>query len=215
LPIRTVVFDFDGTLLDSKPGIVNCLQSVGAAFGLDTQGIADWIIGPPAEVSIQRLMPKASEAARREFLAEFRRSYMLHGWSNGSLYPGIADLLDDLKRSGVRACICTSKRMDLTVRVLDHFQIKGYFSAVAADEDHLPSHDKKDLLIGLVEREKINAASCVMIGDSKYDMDAARAARLKAIAVLYGYGTREELVGSEPDALCNSPRELFAAISGL
>jgi phosphoglycolate phosphatase len=210
--IRSTVFDFDGTLLDSKPGIVNCLHSVGTAYGLDTLGVADWIIGPPAEISIGRLMPGASEALRREFLAEFRRCYALHGWSDCSLYPGIVDLLCDLKRSHIRAYICTSKRKDLTVRLLDHFHLQGYFSAVAADEDHLASHDKKDLLIGLLERENIDAASCVMIGDSKYDMDAARAARLKAVAVLYGYGNREELVASEPDALCESPLEIFTSI---
>lgn len=212
MSIHSAVFDFDGTLLDSKPGIVSCLQSVGTAYGLDTNGIADWIIGPPAEVSIQKLMPGASEALRREFLAEFRKSYTLHGWSDCSLYPGIAGLLEDLKKSGIRACICTSKRMDLTLKVLDHFHLAGYFSAVAADEDHLASHDKKDLLIGLLERENIDAATCVMIGDSKYDMDAAHAARMKAIAALYGYGIREELVASEPDALCESPRDIFTAI---
>jgi phosphoglycolate phosphatase len=210
--IRSAVFDFDGTLLDSRPGIVNCLHAVGKAYGLDTFGIADWIIGPPAEISIRRLMPGASEASRREFLAEFRKSYALRGWSHCSLYPGIVDLLVELKQSHIRTCICTSKRKDITLRLLDHFHLQQYFSAVAADEDHLVSHDKKDLLIELLERENIDSASCAMIGDSKYDMDAARAARLSTIAVLYGYGNREELVASQPDAFCESPRVIFSAL---
>jgi phosphoglycolate phosphatase len=215
MSLHSVVFDFDGTLLDSKPGIVNCLQSVGAAYDLNTQGVANWIIGPPAEVSIRRLMPHVSEEKRHEFLIDFRKCYALNGWSDCSLYPGVVDLLDELKRNSIRAYICTSKRKDMTLRLLDHFHLREYFVAVEADEDHFTSHDKKDLLRGLVSQERIDASSCAMVGDSTYDMDAAHATGLKAVAVLYGYGRRDELIASGPDALCSSPWEVFAAIDRL
>jgi phosphoglycolate phosphatase len=210
--IRTVVFDFDGTLLDSKPGIVRCFEAAGAVHDLNTAGIADWIIGPPANESMQRLMPNCSEAERSVFLAEFRKNYALEGWADCSLYPGVVDLLNDLQTSAIKMYLCTSKRNDLSLKLLHHFNLSKYFSAVIADQDNLQSHDKRDLLTQLITGQNIDASSCVMIGDSKYDIQAAHAADTKAIAVLYGYGQRAELLDAGADAYCKSPDEVFAAI---
>jgi phosphoglycolate phosphatase len=211
----SVVFDFDGTVIDSKPGIIRCLKSVSEIYGLDGGCINDAVIGPPAEETIKRLMPNHGSEVRGDFLKAFRESYALHGWSDCSLYPGIMDLLEDLRDSGARIFICTSKREDLTLRLLYHFKLRSYFQAVVADRDDLPSHDKRDLLAGLIEAEGIDVSSSFMIGDSKYDMDAARANGLNTIGVLYGYGSHEELVASKPDALCEAPRAIYQFLESI
>ncbi len=208
MPIPSVVFDFDGTLIDSKPGIVKCLKNLCEMYGLNSLGIDDSVIGPPAEVTIKALMPDHGSEARGHFLKVFRECYAQTGWSDCALYEGISDLLEDLRDCGVRIFICTSKREDLTLRLLDHFNLRCYFQAVAADRDDLPSHDKRDLLAGLIEAEGIDVSRSFMIGDSKYDMDAGRANGMNTLGVLYGYGNDQELVDSQPDALCKTPRAI-------
>ncbi len=211
----SVVFDFDGTLVDSKPGIISCLKSVSEIYGLDSGCIDDAVIGPPADETIKRLMPNHGSEVRGDFLKAFRECYAQKGWSDCSLYVGIIDLLEDLRDSGARIFICTSKREDLTLRLLDHFNLRSYFEAVAADRDELISHDKRDLLAGLIEAEGIDASSSFMIGDSKFDMDAARGNGMNTIGVLYGYGSQEELIASKPDGLCEAPRAIYPFLKSI
>ncbi len=213
--IQFVIFDFDGTLFDTKAGILHCLRSAGNAFGLDTSSLSDWVIGPPADESAKRLMPHYSAEARSKFLMAYRECYAMHGWSQSVPYPGIIGILEWLRTCRLQVFICTSRRLDLTLKLLHHYQIYEYFMAIAADDPELKNHEKKHLLKGLVSRENIDVNRCVMVGDSKYDLDAARAVGLKVIAALYGYGKREELVASAPDATCESPNELPAIIGSL
>jgi len=215
VPTPSVVFDLDGTLIDSKPGIVKCLKDICEMYGLNSGGIDDSVIGPPAEVTIRALMPDHGSEARGQFLKAFRECYAQVGWSDCSLYAGISDLLNDLRESEARIFICTSKREDLTLRLLDHFNLRGYFQAIAADKEELRSHDKRDLLAGLVEAERIDCSCGFMVGDSKYDIDAARANGMKTIGVLYGYGSPDDLVASRPDALCESPRAIFQFLESI
>lgn len=215
MPTPSVVFDLDGTLIDSKPGIVKCLKNQCEIYGLNSEGIDDSVIGPPAEVTIGALMPDHADEVRRQFLKAFRQSYAQVGWCDCSLYAGIPDLLNDLREFGARIFVCTSKREDLTLRLLDHFNLRGYFQAIAADKEELRSHDKKDLLAGLVETERIDSPCGFMVGDSKYDIDAARANGMNTIGVLYGYGTRDDLVAARPDALCESPMAIFQFLESI
>lgn len=215
MSIQFAVFDFDGTLLDSKPGIVNCFKTVGDEHGLDTRGIEDWIIGPPANETVRRLMPGCSETERRAFLSAFRARYAVKGWDECSLYDGAVDLLAELQKSGVGVYLCTSKRHDLTHRLLDLLKIRAYIRAAIGDHDELKSHDKRDLLAALIAKEGIDPTHCAMIGDSRYDIDAARACGAKAIAVLYGYGSRAELLAAKADAYCESPQDISAALEQL
>lgn len=209
MPTSSVVFDLDGTLIDSKPGIVKCLRHVSDSFGLDTSGIDDLVIGPPAEVTISRLMPNHSEEDRGQFLKAFRQCYSRDGWSDCSLYQGITELLDRLRVGGARIFVCTSKREDFTLRLVDYFNLRSFFEAIAADREDLASHEKTYLLSDLIQRYAIDRSHGFMVGDSKYDMDAARATGMKAIGVLYGYGRKEDIIASKPDALCATAESII------
>lgn len=213
--IRSVVFDFDGTLFDTKIGILECLRSAADRFGVDSSILSDWVIGPPAEESAERLMPDRSEATRHEFLVAYREEYSRRGWLQSLPYPGVLSLLDWLRARQIQMFICTSKRMDLTLKLLRHYRIEESFLAIAADDPSLKSHHKKDLLKNLIVEQNIDVSRCVMIGDSIYDVEGARATGMTVIAVLYGYGKREELIGSRPDATCESPCELTGILATL
>jgi phosphoglycolate phosphatase len=215
LPTTSVVFDFDGTLIDSKPGIIKCLRKVGELHGLDPKNINDSVIGPPAGVTINQLMPDHDIEARVRFLKAFRDCYASEGWSDCSLYAGVPGLLENLRSSGAKTFICTSKREDLTLKLLNHFHLRSYFKSVAADKEELRSHEKKHLLASLIETEGIDSSRGYMVGDSKYDIEAARANDMNAISVLYGYGNKDDIVESKPDALCPTPKSIYQFLQSI
>ena len=202
--LRSVVFDLDGTLTDSRPGILNCLQAALRAHGIVWEGSLDWFIGPPAGQSFAKLMPHHDVAFRTQVLQDYRACYAATGWAENDVYSGIQELLITLRARGVTLYVCTSKRDDFARRILDHFALTPFFAGIVADHGASENHDKADLLRELMETHGIEQATAVMIGDREFDMLAARAVGLSSIAVLYGFGSAEELTAAAPDATCAS-----------
>jgi len=212
---RSVIFDLDGTLTDSKPGILGCLTKSLEAHRIPWTGPLDWFIGPPAEQSFRRLMPDADEASRLALLQHYRRCYDLTGWQENSVYPGIYALLESLKASGLPLFVCTSKREDFTLRILEKFELSRYFVAVYADTVGGLQHSKTALLRRLLEEQSLDPATTLMVGDRKFDIEAARTNGLTSIAVTYGYGTSEELEAACPDHICHVVEELLPLLCAL
>ncbi|HEY4357329.1 MAG TPA: HAD-IA family hydrolase [Acidobacteriaceae bacterium] len=207
----TVIFDFDGTLIDSKPGILNCLKQTLRGRNLSWEEPLDWFVGPPPHVSMPRLLPHLSVTAHTEIVDEYRALYAVDGWSQSSVYPGVPEMLETLQRSGWRIFICTAKRRDFTMRMLAHFGLEKYFEAVYADSVELPSHSKTELLTRLLTECHVST-DAVMVGDRLFDIEAGKACGLRTIAVTYGYGSDAELRECQPDRLCNSSTEVLEAL---
>jgi phosphoglycolate phosphatase len=212
---NSAIFDLDGTLTDSKPGILGCLTNALEAHRIAWTGPLDWFIGPPAEQSLRRLLPDADESGRLALLHDYRRCYDATGWQQNSVYPGIHVLLERLKTLGWQLFICTAKREDFTLRILEKFALGSYFHAVYADTSGSLDHSKTALLRCLIEERSLNRAATFMIGDRHFDMEAARANGVTSIAVTYGYGTSEELEAACPDHICHAVEELFPLLSVL
>ena len=206
--LRTAIFDLDGTLTDSRPGILNCLQAALRGHGIAWQGSLDWFIGPPAGQSFARLMPTREEAFRSRVLQHYRACYAATGWAENAVYAGIPELLTALRARGVALYLCTSKRDDFARRILDHFTLTAFFAGIVADRGASENHDKADLLTELLQGHSIDPATAVMIGDREFDILAARATGLRSVAVGYGFGSQEELVDVQPDHFCASVEEL-------
>jgi phosphoglycolate phosphatase len=210
--VASVVFDLDGTLTDSKPGIVRCLQSALQHAGVSWTGSLDWFIGPPVEHSMARLMPQADAAARDALVRDYRGCYDREGWAENAVYQGIVEVLAELQRLGIRMFVCTSKRDLFAGRILADFGLARYFEEIYADRGDRP-HSKVELLGELIREQGVDPASAVMIGDRRYDIEAAHANGMKAIAVTYGYGSVEELKSCAPDAIIDSPAEILRILS--
>jgi len=206
--LRSVIFDLDGTLTDSRDGILGCLEGALRAHGIPWQGSLAWFIGPPAGPSFARLMPNHDEEARQRVLLHYRACYASSGWAENAVYPGIVELLTALRQREIALYVCTSKRSEFALRILDHFALTPFFAGVAGDSGTSTHHDKADLLRDLIREHAIDKASAGMVGDREFDILAARAAGLTAIAVHYGFGSEEELKSAQPDAHCRSVAEL-------
>jgi phosphoglycolate phosphatase len=206
---QNAIFDLDGTLTDSKPGILGCLIKALDLHRVPWTEPLDWFIGPPAEQSLQRLMPHADDPARLALLRDYRQCYDASGWQENSVYPGITQILAFLKEAGWKLFVCTAKREDFTLRVLDKFALATYFDAVYADQALSLSSSKVVLLRRLIAEQGLAPASSVMIGDRHFDIEAARVNEVTSVAVTYGYGSAEELEAARPDHTCNTVAELL------
>ncbi len=216
-----VVFDLDGTLTDSGPGIVRSTQLAlerlnaagGAAARVPAVTELSWIVGPPLQESFAKLVG-ADRAPI--LLTYFRERYSTIGLFENSLYDGVLEALDRLTALDYRLFVATSKAEAYARRILDHFCLSKYFSQIYGAEMDGRRSAKSELLTYLLGRERIGATQrVVMIGDRRHDALAARAVGIPAIGALWGYGDAEELADAGADPLIETPRQIPAAVAAV
>ena len=190
---KTVLFDLDGTLTDSAPGITNSLARALAHFGIreEPKNLLKFI-GPPLNESLPEYYGFTPEQTAKA-VAVFREHFVEKGWLENAPYPGVAALLRELKEAGLQLMVATSKPEVQAVRVLKHFGLAEYFEHICGaplgNEDGARKADVVHRALGYAE----DASSVVMVGDRRHDVEGARENGIPCIGVLYGYGSREEL----------------------
>ncbi len=206
-----VIFDLDGTLVDSAPGITGCYRAALAEMGYPMPadvGVAA-MIGPPLLDVCRGLLahfadPRAEELARR-----YRALYTQWGWSECALYPGIEAALAALAVAGAELHVATAKRTIYATRMLDRLGVAPRFASVRGSEDG-GAFDDKAVLVADVLRGGTGPAA--MVGDSRFDIRAAHANAIPAVAVAWGYGQPGEHEGA---VVATRACELPALIGGL
>jgi phosphoglycolate phosphatase len=209
-PQPALIFDLDGTLTDSKPGIVGCLRKVLDDRNLGDQGPLERFVGPPVEEWTAELLPDASEETRATLVRDYRACYDREGWNNNSVFAGVREMLTQLHRMGCRLYVCTSKQRPAAVRILDHFELSGLFTAIYGDKAEFASHSKVDLLASLLRDNALSPATSWMIGDRIFDIQAAHANQLRCLAAAWGYGTPEEC--AQADAIAATPADVYGLV---
>ncbi len=208
MPPSLWLFDLDGTLIDSAPGIHasidHALTGVGRAPLADAR-LPDWI-GPPLRESFVRLLPGA--AAVETAVALYREHYAAHGWAGHRVYPGIPELLQQLAGRGARLAVVTSKIERYARRIVHAAPWGQNFSAVYGVSETSPHSEKAAQIAQALRDFAVPAMDAVMLGDRHYDIEGARACGVRAVGALWGYGTRAELMRAGADALVESPAAL-------
>jgi phosphoglycolate phosphatase len=161
-------------------------------------------VGPPLDWAFRQIVPDASHDTVLALVAKYRERYRDVGYAENSLYPGIADALARLSSDGVHMGVCTSKRRDFAEQILEMFGLRQHFDFVNGGEIGV---GKGAQLRALLEQGTVRPKS-TMIGDRAVDIEAARANGLGAVGVLWGHGTKAELLAAGPDRLLESPMEL-------
>jgi len=201
---KYILFDLDGTLTDSKPGILKAVQYAAKYFGIDIKDNEldsySYFVGPPLRESMKINFGFDDEKAELG-VAKFREYYIPKGIYENSVYPGIDNLLKKLKDSGKTLILATSKVEAQARTVLEHFDILKYFDFTAGCEVD-GRRSKKDEVIeyclehfGILSDEE--KAQAVMIGDRNHDIIGAGKNGIESIGVLYGYGSVEEITNGE------------------
>ncbi len=158
-------------------------------------------------------MPNADEAAIEKAVATYRRRYKEEGMFDSALYPAVATTLEELKIAGYTMFIGTSKSVVFAKPLMEHFGLDHYFTGIYGAELDGKYDDKNILLSHIIAQEGIPKLESVMIGDRRYDIEAAKVNGIRSIGVLYGYGSREELEATGADLIIENFDELMQVIT--
>jgi phosphoglycolate phosphatase len=187
----TIVFDLDGTLVDTAPDLTNTLNEVLARRGHAPVSIEDIrdCVGYGARVMIERALARAgAQGDVDRMLAEFLDHYAANIARESRLYPGARGALDRLAAQGATLAICTNKREGLSRRLLQELGIDHYFTALAGRDTFLVAKPDPGHLTGVIALAGGDPARSLMIGDGDIDLKAAAAAAIPMILVSFGYG---------------------------
>ena len=190
--LPALIFDLDGTLTDSKPGILACLRQVLDDRNMGDCGPLDRFVGPPVEEWAVELLPNGPEEDRIALARDYRAYYGQMGWNNNSVFPGVRQMLAQLHAQGFPLYVCTSKVQHFAAKIMDLFELSPLFTAIYGDKAEYADHSKPLLLARLLNDHRLSSDSAYMIGDRIYDFDAARANGVASIAAGWGYGTPQE-----------------------
>jgi phosphoglycolate phosphatase len=201
-------FDLDGTLTDPKPGITRCIQYAleHLGFPVPTQDDLVWCIGPPLHASMKKFVGTDELAHRAVEL--YRERFRDVGLFENEAYAGIEETLAKVAAGGRRLFVATSKPKVYADRIVEHFGLGGLFEHVFGSELDGTRTDKADLLAYALSAAKVDPARAIMIGDRSHDVVGARKNGMKAIGVLYGYGSLAELTDAGADHLCAAHPDL-------
>jgi len=210
---RTLLFDLDGTLTDNYAGIAASIRHALLRLGAPTPSDAELrtCVGPPLRETFPRLLASADPPLIERAIAHYRERFAETGWKENVAYAGVADALATLAARGTRMYVCTSKPEAFARRIVEHFGFAPHFRAVYGADLAGRFDDKAALMAHLIAAERIEPETAAMIGDRRHDIRAARANGMRAVGVLWGYGSRDEL--ADADALAAEPAELTALAS--
>jgi len=205
-----LIFDLDGTLINSKPGLVKSLNHMLRQMGIDLDGelIIDQLIGPPIQDGLKKVLGFNNKQVELG-IRLFREYYSQQGLYEGELYAGVLELLEELQQQGKQLFVTTSKKDQFMITVLRHFELDRYLIDAQGAGDG-GRHTKAGLITELMNRNQvISSEKVVMIGDTKYDIIGGQANEISTIAVGYGFGNSAELQALEPDYFVDEVEELF------
>jgi phosphoglycolate phosphatase len=211
----TILVDLDGTLTDPAAGIIAAVRHAIAQMGREPPPPAAlrWVIGPPLRHSFPQLLGDGCDVEAA--VQHYRDHYGAGGLFDAAVYDGIFDALATLRARPSRLLVCTAKPAHFATRVLDHFELSGRFDGIHGPDLEGRLDDKGDLIAHMIATDGFDPARAVMIGDRGSDVRAAQRHGIPTVGVLWGYGSREELVEAGAAALCASPADLAAIVAKL
>ena len=208
-----IIFDLDGTISDSGPGITKCAQYALKSFGINEPepDKLTKFIGPPLRESFINFYG-FSPLQAQEAVDKFRERYSVEGKYENELYPGMAELLARLKKAGACLAIASSKPQVFVEDILVYFGIRQYFDVVVGSTLDAAREKKEDVLAEamrqLAQTGTFRSEDVVMVGDRHFDVEGARTVGVDCVGVTYGYAQPGELETAGAQRIVHSVAEL-------
>lgn len=190
-----VIFDFDGTVVDTGEGILKSLQYSFKEMGREVPDLDDLkkFIGPPIYYSYTTFYGVSEEEVGM-YITKYRERYKVKGIYECELYDGMVELLDALKAKGIKLGIASSKPQHLIYSVADYLKITDKFDAIVGVKIDDSNHSSKTQLVldAMAEMGATDKAKVLMVGDRLFDIDGAAGAGVDSCGAIWGYGSEEE-----------------------
>lgn len=222
--MRTIVFDLDGTLIDTAPDLISTLNITLGREGMPAVPYeeARKMIGGGARGMIEKALVAEGcgratgklEAELERMYGDFVEHYAAHIADRSRPFPGLETALDGLAAAGYRLAVCTNKLEWLSVRLLEKLSLTRHFAAICGQDTFGMQKPDPEVLRRTIVKAGGEPDRAIMVGDSDTDVRTARAAALPVIAVTFGY-SEVPIESLKPDRLISSYAELGAAIEGL
>lgn len=209
----TILFDLDGTLTDPKVGITSAVAYALKQTGIEVIDLEELcvFIGPPLKTSFMKLYG-FDEATATQAVKDYRVYFERQGMLENEVYEGIEEMLQALCDAGKTLLVATSKPTVYAKQILDHFKLSKYFLDICGSELDGTRSLKQEVITYAIQTNHLMKEDCMMIGDRKHDMIGAKQNQIKTIGVLFGYGTKEELVDAQADKVVETVAELKQAL---
>ena len=206
--MKTILFDLDGTLTDSGEGIIKSSAMVLEKYGLPVPPYEEMrvFVGPPLHETFHKF--GVPEEQCDDAVELYRVRYNTVGLFENFPYPGIRELLEALKAQGHRLFVATSKPEEMSVRILEHFDLAKYFEIICGATLDRSRLEKSDVIAYLLQQAG-NAENCIMVGDTVFDVVGAAAHGIPTIGVAWGYGKVEDMKNAGAAAIAETPEQLL------
>lgn len=214
MKIHTILFDLDGTLTDSGEGIMNAVRYTLERYEKEaTEEELRSFIGPPLQTQFEQFL-KVSEEEGKRAVSIYREYYTKRGIYENKVYPGIPNVLKQLKQAGFRLCIATSKPEKFAVQIAEHFNFAQYFDRIGGALMDGNRTKKREVIEYVLTEEQIGdqREGILMVGDRKHDICGAKQTGLRSMGVLYGYGSQEELETAGADWIAETPEDIWSIL---
>ena len=213
---KCIIFDLDGTLIDSGPDLLNSLNHVLKIEGLEkvSKNVLGNLVGGGAEVMIrkgfQHLGFNIDESKMNRYVRDFLEFYMKNCINETKLYDDVESTLKYFCDNNVKICICTNKKQYLTDKIISGFNIGKYFELVLGSSEKMRLKPDQEMLKYCIDYTKYNPEQCIMIGDSDNDIVPANELGILSVYVNYGYGTLSKNV--KPNYEVKSVKEIIQVL---
>ena len=208
-----ILFDLDGTLVDSEPGIRASAEAALAALGHGAVEVSiDGLIGPPLEEVMALVLARFGDDRVAEAVLAYRAHYGVEGFRATEFYPGVSEALEQL--AGTSLYVATSKRTVFARRILEHLGASAAFVDIYGSEPDGALDQKAELIAHVLQRHDLPADRCIMVGDRRQDVVGAAANGVATVGVLWGYGDHDELETAGARWIISHPGELIDIVSG-
>lgn len=205
-----ILFDLDGTLTDSSPGIMNSIVYALKKYNISVENTDDLrkFLGPPLHESFRDFYGFDDEKSM-EAVGFYREYFSTKGLLENEVYSGIREMLEDLKENGKRLILATSKPQPFTDRIMEHFDLAKYFEFIAGSNMDGTRSKKAEVIAYALESCGIMGKSnVVMVGDREHDIIGAKTVGIDSVGVEYGYGDYDELSGAGATYIVKTVEEL-------
>ena len=211
----TILFDVDGTLCDPGKSMIECARYALSKFDIhetDDENLRR-LIGPPLEHAFRDYYG-FDEAQSEQAVTHFRDMMQREGVQLYEAYPGISELLNELKQSGRQLAVVTSKIDHIAKETLAKTGLINYFEFISAQQPNVVVEKEEILSKALSELDITDMSTVVMIGDRRHDVEAAKAHSVDSVGVLWGYGNQEELENEGATYIAVNANELRQLLIG-